>query len=94
MSPEKLREVIAMYRKAFTDQGIGKIDYPHDELLDFEKHALEHCHGMLDQMETFIDEGRIDKAFRWLGFMQGVFWSHGYYTLAQLMDHNRTIVPS
>ena len=44
---------------------------------------------MLDKMEIFIKEGRMDKVYRWLGFIQGVLWSQRIYTLADLMNHNR-----
>ncbi len=29
-----------------------------------------------------------DKFNRWLGFMQGAFWTDGCYTLDQMRDHN------
>jgi hypothetical protein len=34
MKPEKVLEVIEKYRRYFEEKGIGKIDYPHDQLLD------------------------------------------------------------
>lgn len=34
-------------------------------------------------------EGRIEKAFRWLGFVQGCLWATGQYTLDELKNHNR-----
>ena len=90
MTPEKMLEVIEVYRKLFVERGVGKIDYPHDELLDSEVHGLEHCHGMLDKMDAFVREGRREKAFRWLGFIQGVLWAKRIFPLAELMDHNRS----
>jgi len=89
MTPEKVLEVIEVYRQLFLKRGIGKIDYPHDEILDQAEVGLEHCHGMLDQMIEFVHKGKIEKAFRWLGFVQGVLWTNGIYTLSQLRDHNR-----
>jgi hypothetical protein len=44
---------------------------------------------MLDKMEGFISENRMDKVFRWLGFLQGFLWSQKIYTLAELTGHNR-----
>lgn len=89
MTPEKVREVIAIYRAKFEQSGIEKIDYRHCEILNSSEHGLAHCHGMLDRMETFITEGRMDKVYRWLGFIQGVLWMKGFYTLTDLMNHNR-----
>lgn len=89
MTPEKVTEVIETYRQVFLEKNIGKINYPHGNLLDEEAHSLEHCHGMLDQMIKFVEEGRMEKAFRWLGFIQGVLWSNRVYTLTDLKNHNR-----
>jgi hypothetical protein len=88
MKPEKVRKVIAKYRAMFEEKGIGKIDYPHDEMLDTQEHGLEHCHGMLDKMEQFIVEDRMDKVYRWLGFIQGVLWSFKIYVLEDMKQDN------
>ena len=89
MTHEKMIEVIETYRKLFVDRNIGKIDYFHDELLDGEAHGLEHCHGMLDKVIEFVNEGRMEKAFRWLGFVQGVLWAFRVFPLTDLKNHNR-----
>ena len=89
MMPEKVLQVIETYRQLFVDRGIGKIDYPHDELLEYAEIGLNHCHGMLEKMIEFIHEERMEKAFRWLGFVQGVLWANQAYTLADLKNHNR-----
>ena len=36
-------------------------------------------------------EGELAKANRWLGFMQGVLWRSGIYTLDELREHNRSV---
>ncbi|KKQ74663.1 MAG: hypothetical protein US94_C0001G0064 [Berkelbacteria bacterium GW2011_GWB1_38_5] len=89
MTKEKIIQVIEVYRQFFVTKGIQKINYPHDFLLESSDLGLEHCHGMLDEMVEFVREGRIEKAFRWLGFIQGVFWANRVYTLDNLKDHNR-----
>ena len=89
MTPERVREVIETYRRFFVARNIEKIDYPHDEFLDHVEHGLPHCHGMLDKMVMFVSEGRMEKAFRWLGFIQGVLWTSQAFTLTALKDHNR-----
>lgn len=44
-------------------------------------------------LATFVVEAdaikRRDKLMRWLGFMQGVLWATGVYTIDQLKEHNR-----
>jgi hypothetical protein len=51
--------------------------------------ALAHCHRMLDEMVEFTKADRMEKVFRWLGFVQGCFFSGGIYTIAEEKDHNR-----
>jgi hypothetical protein len=41
----------------------------------------------------FVDEGRIEKAMRWLGFLQGVLWARGFYSLDDLKNHSRPDSP-
>jgi len=89
MKVEKVQQVIDTYRKTFEELGAGKASYPHEDPLDSPGHGLEHCHAMLDKMEGFIRENRMDKVFRWLGFLQGFLWSQKIYTLAELTSHNR-----
>ncbi len=89
MDGKKVLEVIGIYRKHFETDGIPQIDFPHGQLVGDGFDVLAHCHGMLDEMEKFVAEGRMEKVFRWLGFIQGCLWSNGHYTLDELKDHNR-----
>jgi len=101
MTPDRVLMVIKNYRLLFENMGIGKIDYPHDNFVNSPASTilgievkvpttvhLEHCNGMLFKMEEFVKEGRMEKVFRWLGFVQGVLWSNGIYTLNELRNHN------
>jgi predicted transcriptional regulator len=69
MTKGKVREVIEIYREIFVREKVEKIDYPHSEIVVDEKSILGHCHGMLDKMVQFVEEGRMEKVFRWLGFV-------------------------
>ena len=89
MVAEKVVETIETYRQLFIERKIGKIDHPHDDMLKETEFGLEHCHGMLDKMIDFVHEGRMEKTFRWLGFIQGVLWANRVYTLTDLKNHNR-----
>ncbi|HUC88977.1 MAG TPA: hypothetical protein VMR49_03025 [Candidatus Paceibacterota bacterium] len=88
MAKIKVQGVIDLYRLKFEELGIKREDYPHGKLLDTEEKGLEHCYGMLEEMEKFMEENRMDKVFRWLGFIQGVLWSQKIYTIADLKKHN------
>ena len=89
MDGPKILEVIGIYRKHFQEKGIGELDFPHGLIPGSDEEKLAHCHGMLDKMESFVKEGRIEKAFRWLGFVQGCLWSASHYSLEELMNHSR-----
>lgn len=89
MTPDKIREVIEIYRIHFEELGVEKEDYPHEEIVFLPCDIFGHCYGMLDKMLVFLEEGKVEKAFRWLGFIQGCLWSTQTYTLENLMNHNR-----
>jgi len=85
MDSEKVLEVIERYRKFFRGVNIHPDEFPDvDELK-----VVLHCYAMLDKMEGFISEGRMEKTFRWLGFIQGCLWSLGIYSLEDLKNHNK-----
>lgn len=50
--------------------------------------ALGHTRWMCHEVEGFLDSN-LEKANRWLGFIQGVLWFSGYATIDQLKDDNR-----
>jgi len=89
MNAERILEVIKIYRDYFTAKGIGIMDSSETDKPSSKEEILAHCHGMLDKMEGFINEGRIEKVFRWLGFIQGCLWSEEVYSLEDLKNHNR-----
>ena len=91
MTDEKILEVVERYRNLFETLDIAQIDYPHDQMLDSPEYemSLGHCHGMLDKIVDYIRNGRRDKAFRWLGFVQGVLFVNKIFTIGDLANHNR-----
>ena len=88
MTAEKLLEVISKYRREFERCETPKWKFPFDQKPASPKHKMAHCHSMLDEMEAFIKEGKIEKTMRWLGFIQGCFWTDGYNTLDELRADN------
>jgi len=83
MTKEKILEVVNVYREKFEKLMISQVDFSHGEYVDPDDNwndTLSHCCGMLD---------RIEKAFRWLGFIQGCLWMSGICTLDDLKNNNR-----
>lgn len=89
MTPDKIREVLAIYKKKFEELNIPRKKSADNCHVASNSQCLAHCHEMLDEMEIFIQEKRMDKVFRWLGFIQGCLWKTSIYTLEELQNHNR-----
>lgn len=60
----------------------------HSDNVDLTVHDLRHCYWMIEEVMTWPPE-RIEKAFRWLGFIQGVLWAHHVQTVDQLKEMNK-----
>jgi hypothetical protein len=89
MTGVKIKEVLEVYRLRLEGMGVKPVDFNHVNFYPSLEIALGHCLGMIPKMVEFVDEGRIEKAFRWLGFIQGVLWAHGAYSLEDMKNHNR-----
>lgn len=44
---------------------------------------IRHLKWMVGQSIGFVQEGRIDKAMRWLGFIQGALWAMHLVTIEE-----------
>lgn len=90
MTGDKVREVLNCYRKKFQEMSIPqKRLSPKDPFPKSNEDILAHCHAMLDEMESFIKDNRMEKVFRWLGFIQGCLWTTKIFTIEEVKNHNR-----
>lgn len=92
MNVKQGREIIEKYRLeiSWVESEAGPFDRQPSPL-----ETVNHLGSMLNEMEDFLNpelerDGDWDKFNRWLGFIQGVFWVGGDYTLNEMRDHNRT----
>lgn len=53
------------------------------------KWYFKHLSWMTGETIRFTEELEIEKAMRWLGFIQGAFWVLGYRTIAEMREDNR-----
>lgn len=53
-------------------------------------YKYEHLLEMIPKAILFLKEGRVEKACRWLGFIQGVLWTLDDHTLTELKAFNRS----
>lgn len=51
--------------------------------------GMSHVMWMCVEAQKFVAEGRIEKAMRWLGFIQGVLWMGNTRTLNELRDDSK-----
>lgn len=54
-----------------------------------ELRIVRHLLFVCAEIPKFLDEQRIDKAMRWLGFAQGVVWAGGMASIDSLKEMNR-----
>jgi hypothetical protein len=90
MTADRIREVVRIYRQMFCELHRSKPEKCRHNHTPDHAAALFHCHAMLDEIDQFAIEGRVEKAFRWLGFVQGCLWVCGVYSIEELKSHNRT----
>lgn len=91
MTEKTLLEACVRYRQRLEQEGITAVDHAAEVLpsLLLEREQLEHVRWMLEQLCSGAIDDR-EKVMRWLGFIQGVFWSCGYYTIQTMRTHNTT----
>ena len=49
---------------------------------------IEHLAWMAGEIQLLVTEGRIEKALRWLGFLQGALWALGLQSIEESKRHN------
>jgi hypothetical protein len=68
---------------------IDVLDLYEENIRNLSASSFNHLRIMIPKVKEFVHDNRRDKAFRWLGFIQGVFWSEGYYSIEELKNHNK-----
>ena len=88
MVPDQVMHILGDYRQCLRSERIIAKEHPHDRFMESGLVAAkQHCGSMFDDIFRFFEDGRADKAFRWFGFIQGVLWVAGMYTLDDLVKH-------
>lgn len=54
--------------------------------------ALKHARWMCQQIPSQIASGDVEKAMRWLGFVQGTLWASGTKSIDAMRKDNTTKV--
>jgi hypothetical protein len=91
MTDEKILSVIAFYEDQCAMRW-PKIKPAEKKLIAVQgliPEHVAHIKSMFPRMREFVAEGRRDKAFRWLGFIQGWLWCNGAFSVEELGTHNK-----
>ncbi len=88
MKPERIIEVVTRYETDLLDRsGVVPIQDVNAKNVDG---RLEHVAWMCGEVKRFAqDPMTLDKAERWLGFIQGVLWGAGVYSIDEMRTDNR-----
>ena len=91
MTPEKVKQVLADFKVILNEEArrIPDADYKFASKV-WTKDARGHAAWMCDEAAKFVDEGRMEKAMRWLGFINAVLWITG---LRSLDDIKHALMP-
>ena len=90
MTPEKICSVVAMYRTRLEKEEIPKQRMDPQKFFHTKGEMLAHAHYLTDTTEEYArDPETYGKANRHLASLQTLLWTAGWYTLADLMNHNR-----
>lgn len=89
MNTEVALSLLGRYESQLNHAGYAPI-----ECLDnvpVQAESLNHALTMFPRMRMLILMGEEEKFSRWLGFVQGVLFTRGVYTIAEMREHNRPI---
>lgn len=86
MTREQILDICKKYDEMLMREGFLK------KQEHYEYGSLNHCRYMLNKIPIHIDDGKFEKANRWLGFVQGILWAHGYCDIKTMKEHNRDII--
>ena len=82
----ELLEIVEMYADKL-ERGYKAIRHATDENFILPAHRLEHIHWMC--REILEKKMTNSKQHRWLGFIQGVLYSEGLFTIDEMKEHNK-----
>jgi hypothetical protein len=72
------------------DEFLASYDFKSERLTESNNvRDLDHIRWLLNYIPELIKEGKIEKAHRWYGFIQGVLWAKRIYSTSELRSHNR-----
>ncbi len=89
MTKKKILEVITFYEEILKEMGFRSKRFAADKLPKNRVEVFGHLLNLMGRMKKLIKQGRKEKAFRWLGFIQGALWVSKVFTIKELKNHSK-----
>lgn len=81
MEKEKVKEVCDSYNELLKNvEPVRENDVPGSD---------RHLKWMVHEIYLFLEEDKLGKAFRWLGFIQGALWIKETFSIEEMKNHNK-----
>jgi hypothetical protein len=84
---EQILAVVAIYEEGLSSIEPRAADYK--RRYPTQRESLEHAKYMCTQIVVLVQNQNLDKAQRWLGFLQAILWTSGIYSIDDMRNHNR-----
>ena len=84
MTKEQITKACDLYLEVLPDPVCGRDIHPMAL-----SQKMAHVAWMCTELKSPEFSDDMEKNMRWLGFIQGILWSKGYFTIEELSDHNR-----
>lgn len=94
MNDLKIRIVIDSYTSKLSEMGFKPIEAPDDSSNNSSRVDVEHCMWMMEKIKVFLENGDLDRAYRWFGFVQGCLWCCGVFTISEMKSYNKAFIDS
>jgi hypothetical protein len=96
LSAEQAKAMLEYYAEVLEKQGYEPIAYPNKDAViggsvyrGAKYDVLNEAYWMCERAQDFIREGRWSKALRWIGFIQGLLWFGGLFSIVEIKSHDR-----
>jgi hypothetical protein len=90
MTDDRVRDACKLYFEKLANFGpatkLPDLGFPRDK-----DECMRHVRWMALETSKFVDEGKREKAMRWLGWMQAALTIHGIYPISDTMRHNMPV---
>lgn len=97
MNATKVTQVLRGYEMDLRDRGASsvRLDTTENQLLITDLTSgqiLNHLCWLCENGAVLAEAGKLDKAFRWLGFIQGALWAYGFHSIHCLKKDNMPLL--